>query len=276
MNWLKTSTVWVFYSGSGNLNYLYDILEGASRLRSRDVKHQSCFFFVPSNFVREINRLGFTQVSDYTQFSQTFVASKIISEQIVFIGTGHGNQFGLTYLDLTTKILRALPPAELISTICAIPGLRQGLILLGQCFAGVFNFLEASNSSEPEICLIGATNFDSSLNFWVDSNQKNIYLNFFLFFFFDWIANPVDIDGDGVCSLLDAYKFAGVNSNQRLHARRQEAYSSLEAIKAKYIGEEDELKKTAFSTEINKHIELIHIHQEPWILNSNLARAIHF
>ena len=170
-------------------------------------------------------------------------------------------------------------------------GKTKCFILLSQCYAGVSNFIDANPSSGCQFCIVGATGLHYSISF--SSKAQNILIkdnlnavfrddwaaNIFFVSFFNWLVHPVDVDGDGKNTVLDAYRYAGVLSGQWLieikcaavldiHRRIPALYSILNDPLS------DNLKKEQAFSEIRQITIFLSEPQEPWILHANFARNI--
>lgn len=282
-------TCWVFISDSDEVRHLYDIIHSVSVLRGKGVSLDAIKIFT-----------NFQYADMYTSpFScpQSFLLNDLPRQfsllkeckHIVITVTGHGRIDGVGALNT------AFQPSELVSSVRAIPDLCCGIIVLCQCYAGIFNFMDAS--SKPPVVLVGATNLNSSLSPPIslshpllgtgDSKLEGWHANAFMFYFFKWLQTPIDIDGDGCASLIDAYKYAGSASTSeissiktKLFIRAQELSVELLTYKEKAklapVSLADELKSKATNDELTNLISIINVNQEPWLLHANLARRLLF
>jgi hypothetical protein len=86
-----------------------------------------------------------------------------------------------------------------------------GVIVLTQCYAGIFNYLDALES--PQLVVIGATNLNPSVSAEIklpkamqledgSTGKDKWSANIFALGFFAWLANPLDLDGDGATNLV--------------------------------------------------------------------------
>ena len=207
--------------------------------------------------------------------------------------TGHGDHKGI---DAVTPIT----PHKLVTSLKKANRLEQAIVYLGQCFAGVFNYVKAGRSSpsdraDTNIILIGATNLQESVSlptseqFPTQSKPTSWSANLFLLNVFKWLSSPIDIDGDGLHTIMDSYKYAGVHSNlisknnkiQRLYEILN-AYGELkvaEAAKNQKTGDisldaKNELVYKAIEQKFINNSNIQNIHQESWILNSRPAQNI--
>jgi hypothetical protein len=217
-------------------------------------------------------------------------------ENLVIFFTGHGNEKGIPGRILIT-------PYGLTSTIKNASSRKKCIVFLGQCFAGIFNHVDIRTSTtasqQTEVVITGATNLFESLSSQLSETFLNNLTipwvaNTFLSFIFSWLRNPIDIDGDGSATIMDAFKFAGALSNSRNNnAKRQTLldtlfiYDNLKIINQE-IGRLTTLPRTpatisqlnslllqqaTLKSQIDNISKLGYIHQEPWILNSFVAQS---
>jgi hypothetical protein len=182
-----------------------------------------------------------------------------------------------------------------------MPKLEKAIVYLGQCFAGVFNYIGAGSGrfktaierKEADVIFIGATNLHSSLSLATKENvsseddpskEFNWIANVFLYNVFKWFSKPIDIDGDGRTTIIDSYKFAGSYSNIMNKDFRVNSFVASvdlhsvwkEAAKAK--DEENTPQNVLNLSMIEQRYANIlstsHTHQECWILNAIPAQFI--
>lgn len=285
----KNNTAWIFIAaGNSEARHIWDILWGVTVLKIKGIKDSQIFIF--SDFAhmnKNLETFAITQNIFHAKYLKSEVQKIIDFDHLVMVVTGHGNHHGLPVSG------SKLTPSDLVEAIRSCQNLKSGTLILGQCYAGVFNYLPASK--EPEIVIMGATNLHSSLsstinlNFPIHSPNSSYILNswlanIFLFYIFEWFLNPIDIDGDGKYTLADLYKYAGVQSNQHLLSLKTKLAMTYDkwCIDAKKKIEDHE-SKAAVLTEIelksiheqlNNNLTNLYLHQEPWLLHANLARAI--
>ncbi|MBI2521546.1 MAG: hypothetical protein HYV97_14105 [Bdellovibrio sp.] len=233
--------------------------------------------------------VGITQNTFSTDQLSNELAKISGFEQVFVIVTGHGSISGID-----TKHGHISPDA-LGRAVRGINGIKGGFIAFGQCFAGVFNFIEAS--SAPPLVYIGATNLNPSLSRTIQLSQPintvagapfvdSWMANVFLLYLFEWIKSPLDVDGDGSCTIMDLFKYAGTRSNDLLRKIKSELFFEIDAQKAQQLsflvkthGNSDPAIQVHIASQqrgINDLLESLHLHQEPWLLNSNFARQIIF
>lgn len=208
-------------------------------------------------------------------------------DNLVMFITGHG---GLNGLDAAP----AITPHALLSGIKYSPSLKQAVVYLGQCYAGIFNFVEAGAKSRtnpvtgPDIIFIGATNLHESLSHSTSemllTGPQSWPANLFLLFTFKWFLRPMDVDGDGKFTIIDCYKFAGAVSNMANKRLKAESFPQTYHLQqkwesAKHAHEQQPSPTTsanleAAATLYTKHLEIMYVHQECWILNALPSQRI--
>lgn len=167
-------------------------------------------------------------------------------------------------------------------------------MFLGQCFAGIFNYMpvmkrEKNDKQLPPLVVVGS----SGLNFSISSTrvvqektEKPYQANIFFYYLFKWIEKPEDIDGDGNYNLIDAYKYVSYCVIEFCHyqkvtnllirkAYENIIYKGMQTLKDKTISD---TKKKFINSQIRslKRKLLPYDHpQEPWILNAIEAMNIY-
>jgi len=197
---------WVFLCEEDGQSprFMFDVRLFAESLKSKQDGIDDNMYFFASNSDAMKNLLAEKGINT----DKVFHYSKFEEEMrklnnIPFLGcvvSSHGDINGAVNIK----------PNQILSLIQNIPGLTDALLLLGQCYSGIFNMPRQS-----KVCVIGASNFCPSIS----ANIENIgwTANVFLYFFAKWLKNPNDVDGDGQMTLLDAYKFASYHTNNALN-----------------------------------------------------------
>lgn len=213
---------------------------------------------------------------------------------IVMFITGHGGPEGIGGKTPIT-------PYALLTSLKSMSNLEQAVVYLGQCFAGVFNYIgagsgrykQAEDVKDPNVIFIGATNLHSSLslstreNVSSDGDQQkefNWIANVFLLNVFKWFSNPIDIDGDGKKTIIDSYKYAGsysnvMNKDFRIQSFVQSVNLHGEWKKACDLKSSNDTPQVSLEHSMieQRYLNLLsgsHTHQECWILNAIPAQSI--
>lgn len=202
-------------------------------------------------------------------------------ENLVMFITGHGSLAGL---DAAPPIT----PHALLTSIKSSPQLQRAIVYLGQCYAGIFNYIGAGSkalangANDPQVILIGATNLNESLSHSTSetlvTGPQNWPANLFLLLVFKWFLNPIDVDGDGKHTVIDSYKFAGAMSNYANKQVKANAFPQTHELQKKWESAKDAHDHNATPTNLanldaastlyQKHLEIMYVHQECWILNA--------
>jgi hypothetical protein len=238
---------------------------------------------------QHLNPYGILNIRPIDQLDA--VLAGLRCEVLVLVVGGHGT------FDGAGQAKRVFSPAEAITKARSITGLRAGVIVLSQCFAGVFNLMDAATS--PPLVLIGATNLNESISTKIDLAKplpqedgspgiQSWSANIFSLNFFGWIDSQPDVDGDGELTILDAFKFAGAGSNQQLIKAKSELFiralflvDQLRALGQKQPALQSPqqmgahmLQVRATEMQLGETLKMLYLHQEPWILHANLARRL--
>lgn len=303
----NNNTKWVLFLGSESESenrHIFDLVFGVYALESAGIQPQDVEIYIDganrANIevlfsMGTINRYNIRPSQDFF----TSVAENSHRNMVLFV-TGHGSPFGIVAPQTIT-------PFKLLSRIKNTPGLERAVVFLGQCFAGIFNYIGAGRgfgSKEPDVVFIGATSLHPSISrgtseLMRQGNSVPWVANVFLLFVFKWFQSPVDVDGDSKFSIMDCYKFAGSWANIFNKVRQNSNFDSLIEARERYIQSDashkahvaqspgiDPMHATkaqflAFSLDTHKKAyilerEIYHTHQECWILNSIPAQQIEF
>jgi hypothetical protein len=286
MRWLTiANTTWLFISSSEEERHLLDIVFGYQTLVAIGVDPSRIYIFVDHPLPDiHLNPYGISRIHALEDI-RADVIQVASTENVVLIVGGHGSHQGLGSGHLTAD--------QILKWVRTIPNIELGLIVLTQCYAGIFNFLDALSS--PKLVFIGATNLHPSVSIAIrlpdamplaDGSRGNDAwsANIFSLGFFHWLRRPLDIDGDGATNLLDAYKFSGVFSSEELRSNKCHTYQRIQQLYEELrdrerIAESDvalQFDMGAIRTRLQQELVFLNIHQEPWLLNANLAREVVF
>ncbi|WP_143518030.1 hypothetical protein [Pseudomonas sp. PIC25] len=281
------NTCWIFISDSHEVRHTYDVIHAAWVLRARGVNSTAIKFFTDDpQAAMYTSAFGCPDPLPIASLNAEFQNLDGFTNLFVVV-TGHGNVDGIGCQ--TVKIA----PDHLVSAVRTAPGLKLVVIVLTQCFAGVFNFIDARK--KPPIVMLGATNLSISLSTQITLNNPVIGIggallsgwvaNSFMFYLFRWIAAPRDIDGDGRISLLDAYKYAGAAAVSEIanikpyifmHAQKLTTeYKQLESDIADGRKPDNPFNQLELKTKISSlhnSVSSLHAGQESWLLHADLAR----
>lgn len=287
----KDKVCWIFLTASSEKRHVEDIVLGVDCLRTAGVPDKNIFIFSDQPEKHVI--LGLYKIS-----TNIFELSDLLAtlpkmtgfEHVVLVIGGHGTKEGIEGDNFS------IAPQKLVDSLKLIPGIAAGAVIVGQCYAGLFNYLNVGET-DPQFVVIGSTNLNPSLSTHTVLNQPIVSVtgqhdlqawaaNIFLLNFFIWIKKPTDVDGDGKKSLMDAYKFAGTHSNELLRASKGLLHYSIEVLKSRQMERlmqapdpndinaylKHLVDLTAAQKSIQQQLDLLYLNQEPWILHSQFSR----
>lgn len=207
-------------------------------------------------------------------------------ENIILFVTGHGGPFGIDAVEPIT-------PHQLLNSLKSSPNLKHAVVYLGQCYAGIFNYIGAGSkatngNADPDIIFIGATNLHQSLSLHTTESfltgPISWQANIFLLFAFKWFSSPVDIDGDGKFTIMDSYKYAGVFSNNSNKEMKTIELIRSSDLQAKFLAAKNaydtapttitEIAYNAAYTNYSTRASMLYVHQECWVLNAIPSQRI--
>ena len=265
---------WVFVCGKETTpRFMFDIVNAAKVVKNRQNGVETNIYYF-SDFPSASTVLTENGLSAGQLYPTDRLFSMLDSfENVSFIGcvvSSHGDMDGI-------NCSSNIKPNQLLQKMQNIKGITDGLLLLGQCYSGIFNMPNHSN-----ICVIGASNFYPSISSQINDNGCNWSANVFLYYFFEWLQNPVDVDGDNQNTILDAYKYTSYKTNEFLvkskieDSKTFEKWCLEEQRKIENPSEEDKNKGLTFVRvqELNRHLSLYHNHQEAWISNQSAAMRL--
>lgn len=272
------NTCWIFVALSNEPRHLDHITYCVRILLDRSVSPASIFIF--SDFPQDAESetmdddvrpkvrhpSSLKETLDLTSFEYAFV-----------VCGGHGTIRGLQVDEESETFIS---PHALRKAVASIRGLKVAALCFCQCYAGVFKHLDSHEAARaegaPMFVSFGATVFYPSLS--ARAGGLGWSANLFQVNFFKWIANPVDIDGDGVANLIDGYKYAGADTIKELQWVWADVFADLPshvaALEAAKISGGDEAELTALQATIDEAHSMLYNIQEPWLSNPPLAAAI--
>lgn len=296
MSLIRGRTRWVLFlssSGEPDQRHIFDLVFGLVCLEKAGVLRDDISIYVDCNDPAVVSP-WFKAVSNHSyelKSSRDFFLDLQVNkhDNMVMFVTGHGSIEGI---DAPAPI----KPFALIDGLKKAPGLAQAIIYLGQCYAGIFNYIGAGKrqgkdaGNDPDIILVGATSLHQSISASTteDFPIKGVswVANLFLLHVFKWISSPVDVDGDGRCTVIDSYKYAGVHSNTSNKEVKAHAFHSCmriypllmeaNATHAKDPTDQNRLNLMGLNTRYGKELDMHATHQECWILNAIPAQSLEF
>lgn len=157
--------------------------------------------------------------------------------------------------------------------------IKNALVFLGQCYAGIFSFMDVRDE-DKSIVYMGATDIDTS--FSCKLNDLPWEANISVIALFQWIEKPLDVDGDGIYSITDLYKFVSFFTNsvtkdiEKVHASYLVdalVQLRLEEERATAAGAPNTSQITRDAIETIRNLSLPH--QNTWMLNAIAACNMH-
>lgn len=298
---LNENTKWVLFlatSTEPEERHIYDLAFGLLCLESVGLGPAEIEIYIDGTrraFIEQLMQNATNNTYNIKTSSDFFAdLTTNTNHNLVIFVTGHGDIDGI---DANPSIT----PFRLLTALKTSPELQNAVVYLGQCQAGIFNFLPAGKMSpnEPDIVLMGATNLHNSLSNptieLFNGNHIPWIANLFLLHLFKWISAPIDVDGDGKFTVIDSYKYAGVMANNvnkdmkatcflnaiTLHERLEQAKMVRNAIaNTPNHNPNDLLQRNAIVNSLQQQymqvLEVQHTHQECWILNAIPAQRLEF
>lgn len=290
------NTKWVLFlasSGESETRHISDLAFGLHCLESTGIKQADIFIYVDGKDRLLISQfIGTGTKSVYTvKVSDDFFVdlTNNTHENLVMFVTGHGDIHGI-------DAPKPISPYSLLSCVKSAPNLVQAVLYLGQCHAGIFNYIGAGRNAMapgaqgPNVIVIGATSLHESVSTSTQEqlgpNPLSWVANLFLLHVFKWISTPVDVDGDGKCTVIDSYKYAGVMANRTSKELKMGSFVKSFELHSKWLtatqlhnvqqtlASEIALKAATYQlvNELNVH----YTHQEGWILNAIPAQTLEY
>ncbi|WP_168792307.1 hypothetical protein [Paraburkholderia aromaticivorans] len=296
MSLIGGNTKWVLFlsvsADTAEYRHIMDLAFGLFCLETGGINIADIYIYVDGKDRASIEKIlkNGTNSAFTVKESKDFFVDQAVNkyQNMVMFITGHG---GLLGIDAAPPIT----PYKLLNCIKSSPGLERAMVYLGQCFAGNFNYIgagrktDANGVSDPEVIFMGATNLHESLSCstqeaFVSGATLPWQANLFLLHAFKWFSNPIDVDGDGALTIIDSYKYAGVQSNyvnknvkatvlansvdlQEKWVKAREAYNANQNLATQVAME-------AAYTQYQSQLALLYVHQECWILNAIPAQRI--
>lgn len=290
MGILEENTKWVLFLGASEEpedRHVLDLAYGLFCLEAAGVKSEDISIYVDGGDKPLVQKLLLSGARNEYLVKETrcFFSDQDenVHQNLVLFVTGHG---GINGIDARPTV----SPHALVSCLKGSPGLEKAVVYLGQCLAGVFNYVGAGRQTreDVDVIFIGATNLHDSLS---SSTQENIngenltwVANLFLLHVFKWVMDPVDVDGDGRITIMDSYKYAGVMSNTVNRGIKMNSFISSFGLheqwaQAKTYHEgtktlQSQVELQAAEARYLNALTVRYTHQECWILNSIPAQHI--
>lgn len=288
MSLLKEKTEWVFMlpsSGSAAERHIFDIAIGISFLLKQGIGNEDIKILIDNttpDIVRDI--FGSLSIPDCFVYSPTKAYFSLFTdneyENVVIFITGHG---GINGLDCAPPI----KPYPFFEEIKKAPCLKNAVVFFGQCEAGIFNYvsLDTKDYNNCSIVAIGGADLQESISTPRIISNGLFSANLFLSLIFFWLGNPIDIDGDGKFTIMDAFKYSTCKTNiickqLELETNYEKELKRIATYYRLQVLEQEKLKR---ELTLDESLELIScqtydsnekFNQVPWILNAFPAMSI--
>lgn len=286
MGLIDDNTLWVFLlpsSHEAEERHIYDIAFGAGCLLSRGVKYDDIVIVIDNVSITKTAQCfsRFTLPTPnhiYTTSELSALLEYNTHKNAVVFVTGHGSPDGL-------DAPFPMKPYSVYKMFHTARNMKQAVFFFGQCYAGIFNHMPISSHLGlvdvhcKRITAVGGTGLFPSMSIPITVNSVQWSANVFLSSVYLWILKPRDIDGDNKLSVMDAFKFAAIETNERLREvklsenvqsiiEQVTLLQSLEKLKtSNNVQDEVRLEIQA----LQKRLEIRYIEQEPWVLNAQVA-----
>ncbi len=280
------NTQWVFMLTSAENpedRHLNDIVFGIKVLIKKEVPISNISLIIDGNRSDIIQKMAplidnTKRIYCYSELEELILS--IEKENIIFCVTGHGSINGI---DSDPPI----KPYDFLHTLRIKSNAKRVFLLLGQCYAGIFSYLRVTHCNRkngkktPQTVIIGATKISESISISYSFESVAWLANIMFLAFFSWLNIPQDIDGDGKYSFMDAFKYITYIINTtcytlekkqyietvRLTHQYKEILEQFQSIPISEMSLDKQIEKHSIEKRLEEHI----IHQEPWIVNTNIA-----
>lgn len=249
--------------------FLYDVNYGIGVLKSRRVADDNIIVvtdLLEGTWIEKYNNMK--NIKFFLSSNFNALIESIECNNLFVISSCHGSMDGI---DSVTPI----KPFSLNQSLKNNKYVKNVLVFLGQCYAGIFNFMDVRDNNK-KIVYIGATDINTSLSCMLKGYPW--VANISVIAFFEWLNNPKDVDGDGVFSITDLYKYVSCFTNDVTREIEKVQTSHLIDVSVKLKLEEARLSSfgSPFMSQIYKDaVEAINNynvpHQNTWMLNAIAA-----
>lgn len=231
-------TGWIFILGSHNGTiedrFLYDVAYGVLCLEKSGIDAKDILLFIDED-VEDFLKIAspFKHLAFKTNQISAILPTLTEYDNFLLFVTGHGDE---------SSIIACNPirPHELVECVRSLQTLKNAIIFLGQCYAGIFNYLDVRKNKQdfdcPEVIIIGATNFAPSISsttreMFFDGNSRSWIANLFFIGLFSWFISPKDVDGDSKTTVMDSFKWTSTMIN-RLETQRKAGtfYDTIQSV----------------------------------------------
>jgi hypothetical protein len=177
MSLIKSKTKWVLFLSASTIpedRHIMDLAFGVQSLETAGINPTDIYIYIDGQdrgLISQLISTGTARTYAIKESKDFFLdQTKNTYENIVIFITGHGSIDGI-------DAPQPITPYALLRSIKSTPSLKNAIVYLGQCHAGIFNYIGAgrrvgqAGAAEPDVILIGATNLHESLS---SSTQENL------------------------------------------------------------------------------------------------------
>lgn len=290
------NTLWVIVQSTVRKDFsrhVSDAVFSVHTLRKLGVPKDNILVFTNDNLIVATA----STLDDHNVESHVFPLSQIANvlssfkgsvETSIMVVGGHGSLRGIHVAGN-----HFITPTDLLSSLRSVPRIKYGALILCQCYAGIFNYVNARQT--PELFVMAGTNLKLSLSLNIQlqnplkskSGTNDIArwnANPFQYYFFQWLSRPFDVDGNGHCNIIDAYKFSSSLTNEKTI----ETKGRLQVVLANEIAEHRKLSNKWIKTKkvkenikeledfINNVPQNLYNVESPWLLNPIFGQYLIF
>ena len=258
--------------------FIKDIFHSIYILQSIGVPG-SCISIVSDWAVDDWTAVGFNPFQPIAPKDACAYIQALDCENLFIVSSCHGDLIGIGGID-------SIRPNDLIQSIKSNAKVQNCLVFFGQCYADVFNYTNVFDE-QKNIVYIGATGMrtgiSSTMSWNISPTQSFRWIaNISVFYMFEWLQNPIDVDNDGHFSIMDLYKYVSYKTNNK--TEEIEKVETMSFLDTKIKVEIQKLIQQGQSTLLSQLdaaanqalLRYIIPHQDCWILNARPASSMFF
>ena len=260
-------------SGKVEDRFLYDVELFVKIIKSKGVNLSNIIIATDAQENIVLSKCPDMQGASFiTSLQLLSTINTIDGDNLIILADCHGSIRGI---DAQSPIM----PYPLTEAIKTNPSLKNTIVFFGQCYAGIYNWVDLRKDN-TNIVYLGATGFDSSLSYGVSGIPWSA--NISLVAFGQWLLQPIDIDGDGQFTVMDLYKYIACFTNSVTDEIEKKQTADLVDAKVELkLSMRDQGNSTDTMMQLEKEAidvlgNYIVPHQNPWLLNAFSAQNIQF
>lgn len=162
MQLLSNDTLWIFLLASSReveVRHIYDIAFGVCSLEHKGIKSKNIRLVIDGDKETILANIKNYIENEYeiypSSYLKTIIKNSSHNNIVVFV-TGHG------YFEQGIDAPNPIRPYDLLNNLRCNEVTKNIVIYLGQCYAGIFNYVDVSKA--PNTMIIGATNLYPSIS----------------------------------------------------------------------------------------------------------------